>query len=441
MGDHSARAHSIYGASNAHRWFACPGSVRVLAETPPRPQSPEAAEGTLAHEVLERSLRNELGKYDGEPPLPIPADLPEDMMPAVKIAMDHVLSILSEHPDAIIFLERSFRLPVDIEYTYTDPRTGEQGVGKTECFGTCDILIYIPSLKRLYVIDYKHGKHFVDVRDNKQLKYYALGAIFSELNVEIEDVVLTIIQPRCWVEPLIREWETTPLALFDFLFEIEDAIRATMVPDAPLVPDVEQQCFFCDAYRAGTCPAVEAKALEMLGAQFGGVEMVSVDTLVDPAVIDVVKLAAIKERANLIRGWLDQIDKYAFELARAGTPIPGFKLVEAQAKRKYEGEQAVLADTIALTTGLDLDEIFPRKLLGITDMEAAVKRAFKENAGKKRAEQNEAARLAGEFFAQLTTKQSSGNVSLVPLADPRPALDVVERDFGAITLPAVELRD
>ena len=47
--------HAELGASSAHRWIACPASVKASRGLPDS-SSPAAAEGTAAHELAEQSL-------------------------------------------------------------------------------------------------------------------------------------------------------------------------------------------------------------------------------------------------------------------------------------------------------------------------------------------------------------------------------------------------
>ena len=49
-------AHAKLGASNAHRWLVCAGSVSAEEGLPDK-SSPFAEEGTVAHELAERTLR------------------------------------------------------------------------------------------------------------------------------------------------------------------------------------------------------------------------------------------------------------------------------------------------------------------------------------------------------------------------------------------------
>ena len=127
----------------------------------------------------------------------------------------------------------------------------------------------------------------MDVRGNKQLRFYGLGALATQQHLEIDSVCLVIIQPRVeWREPVQEEW--LPVEdLLAFGPEIGEAIARCKAPDAPLVPG-EAQCHFCAA--AVTCPAREAHALAAVDETFSSVEQLRPDAM--PVAVGVVGRAA-----------------------------------------------------------------------------------------------------------------------------------------------------
>jgi hypothetical protein len=59
-------AHSnIVGGSTAKRVIACPGSVKLVQQMPPRPSSSYADEGTLCHTIMEAVLTRDVQPEDG----------------------------------------------------------------------------------------------------------------------------------------------------------------------------------------------------------------------------------------------------------------------------------------------------------------------------------------------------------------------------------------
>ena len=58
--DHAHRAHAMLSASGAHRWLACPPSVRLSEQFADQP-TVYAEEGTFLHELCELKLHRYLG--------------------------------------------------------------------------------------------------------------------------------------------------------------------------------------------------------------------------------------------------------------------------------------------------------------------------------------------------------------------------------------------
>jgi hypothetical protein len=69
----------------------------------------------------------------------------------VQVILDHVYTILDSYPDAELAVEHRVHIP-------------SQAV-PDRMWGTTDVRIYVPSIRWLFVIDYKHGAGiFVDRR-------------------------------------------------------------------------------------------------------------------------------------------------------------------------------------------------------------------------------------------------------------------------------------
>src|SRR5690606_28463258 len=67
MTAHTGRAHAKLSPSAAHRWFPCPGSVRLSADVKSK-SSVFADEGSAAHELAQACLThgNDADRYIGE---------------------------------------------------------------------------------------------------------------------------------------------------------------------------------------------------------------------------------------------------------------------------------------------------------------------------------------------------------------------------------------
>src|SRR5688572_26035532 len=120
-----SRAHAALGASAAHRWMSCPGSVRLAAGIE-APASTYAEEGAVAHTLTEICLE------DGIDALALIGRelnghiVHAEMADSVQVYLDAVRAELG--PDDLLLVEQHFSLD----------RLHPPG----EMFGTADAVIY-----------------------------------------------------------------------------------------------------------------------------------------------------------------------------------------------------------------------------------------------------------------------------------------------------------
>lgn len=249
------QAHSILGASSMYRWSACPGSVRECRDIP-NPSSKYADEGNRAHELAAAMLLGQPPPFEPEP----------EMLTAVQVYIDTVMNdYLYRHvgrkntPNGVLLSLPSGtedRLFIEHRFDLSSIHRG--------CFGTADAVTWHPIPKMLTVYDYKHGAgHIVEVENNSQLMYYALGALVT-LGFPAETVEIVVVQPRAkHKKGVVRRWRLTPYDLLDFAGDLVIAAKRTEELDAPL--NEGKWCWFCPARLQG-CPlkskAALAKAVE-----------------------------------------------------------------------------------------------------------------------------------------------------------------------------------
>jgi hypothetical protein len=204
-------------------------------------------------------------------------------------------------------------------------------------FGTCDALVWNPRSRLLSVFDYKHGAGlYVDVYENPQLMYYALGALISS-GYNAAEVELVIVQPRhTFSEEKVRRWRFSSLELVDFAADLIEAAKATEQPDAPLVVGDHCRKHFCPAQ--AICPAQQAHRKAIAKLEFA------------PAVgYDPAELASILDGLPVLEAWIKSVREFAYAEADHGRPPPGYKLVEKQARRQWKHEDSVVAELVDLT--------------------------------------------------------------------------------------------
>lgn len=315
-------AHSKLGASSMYRWRACPGSVRLSASLPPAPESSYAQEGTKAHDLAAAILQD--GKFCREAMLADP-----EMLEAVTVYTSHVFDLMKQGGEVMV--EQRF----DLSRVYPG------------CFGTSDAVVYFEKTKTLHVIDYKHGEGIpVSIMEggkpNPQLMYYALGAMIHLAKLPVTNVVITIVQPRCYhADGPVRSLEVHPMDVIEFMADLQDYAAATEKPDAAIVPG--SHCRFCPAQ--AVCPKLSENATELA------------KTVFDSALpYDMAKLTLAMKMLPNIESWASSVREFAYAQAMSGVEIPGWKLVEKVARRKWNGD--VTADTLTEALGILPEEAF-----------------------------------------------------------------------------------
>lgn len=408
---HTDRSHAKLSPSASHRWMECPGSIR-LSEGIAKTSSAFADEGTAAHELAARCLTegrdpehffgmfvNIDAEYDAH------KFVREESRPGRHFEIDHemvdAVTIYVNYVNELIEQDRGYT-EHDIEFRF-DLQHVAPGM-----FGTGDAVVYNSRTGHLTVADFKYGRGVaVEPAENPQLLSYGIGAIRRHDNRGVSGVTLAVVQPRCrHPKGAIRTWTTDPMTLLEFEHDLRDAAKATEAPDAPL--NAGDWCRFCPA--AAICPTLRDKARSAAAAEFSVVG--EIKEVKDVAGLDAAGLAVALNEVDVVETWCRRIREHAHDLAVHGTAIPGFKLVEKRANRKWkdEGDIPKILKTIV---GVDDGDIWTKKLASPAAIEKVI--------GRKR---------AGEI-AGYTTKQSSGAV-LVPESDARPAVRADGSEFLAV---------
>lgn len=381
--------HAELSASSAERWMTCPGSVALSAGVP-NSSSKYAAEGTAAHYIAA-----ECQKDGGSPQRWLDKtalvegfdiDLNEELLEAVQEFLDYILD--NEKVGDVAFVEQS----ITPALKKLHPKLG----------GSSDRVMWRESERLVRSYDYKHGAGVaVDVVDNKQLKIYALGTLLTNSQFNAEDVELCIVQPRCDHEQgRIRTYRFKAMELLEYAADLIEAAKKTEEFGADLVPS-DKACKFCPALRANKCPAVEQQTHALIQSDFG---------IVAPESYSRDQIAEFLQMAPLVEARISAIREFAYNRAVAGEEIPGFKLVDKRATRKYGDEDAARA---ALTDPAYLKE---PKLKSPAQLE--------KQLGKKK---------YATLVAPFVVKESSG-FTLAPVSDPRPPAQVAQlEDFSVIS--------
>ncbi len=382
-------AHAKLGASNAHRWLNCPGSVSA-EEGIPNTSSPFAEEGTMAHELAEQTLNmahlppEEVDVKDWAAYATAKSneflDLYEDqeMADFVRLYVEHV-NALAVDADA---------LDIEMRVSYEEWVPGG--------FGTADTIIVKGDT--LHICDLKYGMGVrVDAEENPQAMLYALGALtMNEMIFDIERIQIHIVQPRL---DHISQWEISVPDLLRWAEWVKQRAEAALEADAPRVPG-EKQCRFCRA--KASCAALQKMTRDIIMADFDDLDNApKANTLTDA------QMRRALEAKPLIEGWLGAVEGLVKDRLTNGGGFPGYKLVEGKSNRQWadvEEAEQVLGDLIGP------DASHTRKIISPAQAEKVL--------GKKR---------VGEI-ADLIVKPT-GAPTLAPESDKRPPINISASDF------------
>lgn len=375
--------HAKLGASNAHRWLHCSGSVKA-EQGYDNKSSPFAIEGTAAHELGELALiaGAEPSEWIGRPLIENSEwVVDEDMAHHVTTYTDYVRQA-SIGADNVEYEQR-------VSYADWVP----------EGFGTADVVILKGDT--IHVCDLKYGKGVqVDAENNPQGMLYALGA-YAEFGFvsDFKTVKISIIQPRL---DHISEWSISVKDLLKWAEWVSQRAEIALSPDAERTPG-EKQCRFCNA--KATCPALMKYTEDIIMADFDDLDdMPSPDKLTDN------QLRTVLEHKGLIEGWLTSVETVVQERLESGHGFDGFKLVEGRSLRQWESTGAaetVLADLLG-------DKRYSMKLLSPAQAEKMVPKDQRKRL-------------------EVAIVKPAGKPTMVRESDKRPAINLTNTDFEDVS--------
>lgn len=251
-----------------------------------------------------------------------------------------------------------------------------KGVTGEDHNGTADIVLIQGGV--LHIADLKYGHRAVEVNNNLQLIIYALAALDVVDNVEM--VTLTIEQPRLGrtesVSYGVDEIETwRPV--------IAEKARRVFAREGVATPG-EAQCHYCKV--GSGCPERIA------------------------AVFDVVESKSLNEcmlKVGMVEAWCKQVREDAMDAVMKGEVLPDFKVVEGrEGNRDYVDKAA--AEAILATWRVPKRLTHRHEMLSAPKVVEVLKKFVPHRADK---------------FAGMIHR-AKGKPTLVPLADPRPAIVV-----------------
>jgi hypothetical protein len=328
----SNKKHMDLSPSQANRWWNCPGSIELCKKAPKMPDSEYAKEGTVAHEVLSRSLSNKLNPYDLVGIEIDGLEVTEEMADGASMAIDVVQEELA----------RGGELMVETLVDYIPGKVG----------GRLDIAI-LRHFDRIIVADYKFGQGVaVSPVDNHQLLIYLLALLTK---YECEHGELIIIQPRARGEAVSR-WSCDREYLKTYEEELKRHIALTEETNAPLLAG--SWCRWCAA--KVNCPEVR-KDLATALAPVQNKEIVFPNV----AALSIPQITKVLDYSDRIEDWMHSVWAYAQTILENGGTVPGYFLKKKEARRRWKHEP----DVIAKYSGEFDDALYAVKLVSPAALE------------------------------------------------------------------------
>lgn len=383
--------HSILSPSSAGMWMRCPGSL-AAGKGIPRITSAFADEGTIAHAVAEKCLRENI---DATYALSSVPGANSDMIEPVMVYVKAVRRMLKGAT------WQSYEEKLDLSGI----------LGYPEQVGTADAIGLTKTT--LQVHDLKYGKGIrVSAVENPQEMLYGLGALSIALLItdNIKKVKLVIHQPRLSDEPSEYTLSVAELKIFGDKAKAAAAKAMQLyetgdIKDSDFNPGKEQ-CQWCPV--KGTCKYLAKSCTNEVLGEF--------DDLTAPKVPDVAtmtpeQIARVLSVEDLILDWLKAVDKRALESCLKGEKIPGWKLVNGRMGNRAWADEKKIEETFK-GYRLTHEEMYDMKLISPTQAEKVL--------SKKRWEEVE----------KLVTRKPASK-QMVPITDSRPEVvpENIESEF------------
>jgi hypothetical protein len=365
-------AHSdLVGGSTASRRIGCPRSYSLEQLVPKDDRgSIYAQEGTALHEMMALVLQEDreptdmlpftFTSKDGSWAFTVTTDLWEDKGEAALQAFDTFVMETENRIGAPM----SFLIETSVEFP-----------GVPGAFGTSDIIARCGP--EIFVLDWKFGRGIVPAEENKQLMFYACGALntarsfFDGMHLHhATPVTLVIIQPA--LSSGIDPWTTDLLRLHHFEIELQttiETIRAegvnAHVQDGP----------WCTFARCKVICPLHVSAAAKLSTRFGELQA-RLNGTAPPTNTDwPERYADLLDLVDMVEAFCTEVRERTHHAAEQGMTIPGWVLEQKRpGPRKWRSDEEEVVEWLTNDLGYDMDKIAPRKVLTLPQAEKILKK-------------------------------------------------------------------
>lgn len=391
-------SHAALSPSSSERWLNCPGSISACDGIADE-SSVYADEGTFAHSIAEMVLRKYAERKGKEPVSAILKRCEGIVSECKRFTAD---AVMLEHLDDYVHHCAS-RMGAGLHWIES-----KVSAVPGKVYGTADFVAV--DGRTLEVIDFKYGAGVpVSPVENSQARIYAIGALDKLLSSHrvilnaIDTIRIMIFQPRCAAGGGTEEITKADLLAWHKAVLLPGVKATEEVDGDPLAEPPRcagDWCRFCPV--KGSCYALKDAALTAARGVFADVtEIVVAKKQPDPRDLTPEQVGTALTAVPLVEVWLKALHEHAYDLANAGTRIPGHKLIRKVGNRVWTDEAA--AEKMLL-------EMLPNEEDAFTDP----KLISPAQAEKK-------LDVIGKALVDQMTHKPDAGTALVPDSDKRPA--------------------
>lgn len=345
-----AMSHARVAPSALHLTVPCPRSLTLQESVPPCPDTEDELEGRVGHFVAEKTASRSRTFTAGEKITYAGRvwEVDQDMIDGAELyAEEAQYHSTARYEDA-----------VSIPDVHPD------------CWGTPDYDRYMPEANLLKDVDYKYGHRGVEEYFNPQGASYLSG---RARQLQLPDTVrakFTIVQPRYFQAPAVREWETTVGRIRQF---VGDVIRPAVAE--ALGPNPQ-------AHTGPHCRDCKARHVCSLLQQNAG-SIVDLAGSAEPA--GTTSLAAMGAEARILKDAIDRLkarfsglEAVIESAARGGANVPYWQMKPGHANLKWD---VPVADVLELGRMMKIDLSKPTQVVTPTQaktlgLDEAVRNAY-----------------------------------------------------------------
>jgi hypothetical protein len=279
-----------------------------------------AAEGTAAHKLAEMCLRDNIKKL--YPSLITQNKIPKEIKVEVNEGEEMIFEVTGEMMDAVnVYLEAVNEVRTTKSTLLVEAQVN---ISDNIC-GTADAVVAHTS--KATVFDFKYGKGVqVEAPGNSQLLLYALGVIKSR--IKVQNIKVVIVQPRLSTGANISYAEYKRGEVIAFGKDVE-RMEKRILDEHDMSLSIGDHCRWCKA--RVECPAQDRLRKEIIKVE-------ELKNLPSPSALTLEEMSKVVVQGAMLTDWVKAVTEHAHRLAETGQKIPGLKLVEKRAIRRWKNE-------------------------------------------------------------------------------------------------------